>query len=515
VSGPQTNFLPAGWASATLGDVCDSPQYGWTTSASDVSNAVKLLRSTDISHGTVNWETVPFCETPPPAVEKYQLHPGDIVITRTGAGVGNSLLLDDCPPSVFASYLIRFRPHAALSAKYIAYFLQGPSYRALISQNSAGIAQPNVNAKKLASLELPIAPRKAQDAIVAEIEKQFTRLDAAVAALRRVQANLRRYRATVLKAACEGRLVPTEAELARHESRPYESASVLLERTLVERRSCWDAGRVAKFQVSRTPPKDDGRWKSSYKVPDVPEGPAPAIAEGWAFVNLGQVTWSVKDGPHYSPKYSEEGVPFITGGQVRPAGVDFNSAKKISPELHAQFVQRCKPEPGDILYTKGGTTGIARVNTYDFEFSVWVHVAVLKLVPSVVPFYIQHALNSPQCYAQALRFTHGVGNQDLGLTRMVRIVFGLPPRNEQRRIVEEIDRRFSIIDELELQIEHNLRRAERLRQTLLKRAFEGNLVPQDPNDAPASVLLERIRSERQSKLAAVRPKQKRRKVAVP
>jgi type I restriction enzyme S subunit len=98
---------------------------------------------------------------------------------------------------------------------------------------------------------------------------------------------------------------------------------------------------------------------------------------------------------------------------------------------------------------------------------------------------------------------------------MVRIVFGLPPRNEQRRIVEEIDRRFSVIDELELQIEHNLRRAERLRQALLKRAFEGKLVPQDPNDAPASLLLERIRSERDAKSDGVRPKGQQRKVAVP
>ena len=112
----------------------------------------------------------------------------------------------------------------------------------------------------------------------------------------------------------------------------------------------------------------------------------PELPEGWCWANLGQLTWSVKDGPHYSPKYVSEGIPFITGGNVRPSGVDFVNAKRITPELYNELSKRCKPEKGDILYTKGGTTGIARVNTYDNEFTVWVHVAVLKLCGLLSPF---------------------------------------------------------------------------------------------------------------------------------
>src|SRR5690606_38890545 len=127
-------------------------------------------------------------------------------------------------------------------------------------------------------------------------------------------------------------------------------------------------------------------------------------------------------------------------------------------------------------YTKGGTTGIARVNTYDTEFSVWVHVAVLKLVDSVRPFYVQHILNSPFCYTQSQKYTHGVGNQDLGLTRMVNIVMPLAPLNEQQRIIEAIDKYTSIIGKLESLIEDNMHRAEQMRQSILKQAFEGRLV---------------------------------------
>ncbi|MEI8282090.1 MAG: restriction endonuclease subunit S, partial [Armatimonadota bacterium] len=182
--------------------------------------------------------------------------------------------------------------------------------------------------------------------------------------------------------------------------------------------------------------------------------------------------WSVKDGPHYSPKYVAEGVPFISGGNVRPSGIDFENAKKISVELHTELSKRCKPEVGDLLYTKGGTTGIARVNTYDLEFNVWVHVAVLKLCEGVRPVFLQHVLNSPGCYRQAQGFTHGVGNQDLGLTRMVNIEFGLPPLDEQDRIIAEVERRLSVADTVEASLNQQLIRATRLRQSILAKAFQ-------------------------------------------
>ncbi len=102
---------------------------------------------------------------------------------------------------------------------------------------------------------------------------------------------------------------------------------------------------------------------------------------------------------------------------------------------------------------------------------MWVHVAVLKLAQSLNPFFLQHTLNSPEAYKQAQRFTHGVGNQDLGLTRMVRIRFGLPPLAEQERIVAEVERRLSIADKLEATITANLLRANRMRQAILKQAF--------------------------------------------
>ncbi len=514
-----TDSLPTGWTTATLGTICDAPQYGWTTSASDADNGVKLLRSTDISHGTVNWETVPFCETAPSSIEKYQLHSGDIVITRTGAGVGNSLLLGECPTSVFASYLIRFRPHSTVSAKYIAYFLRSSSYRSLVSINSAGIAQPNVNASKLASLELPLAPRNEQDAIVAEMEKQFTRLDAAVAALRRTQANLKRYRAAVLKAACEGRLVPTEPELSLRENRHYEHAATLLERILAERRCRWEANQLAKLRASGNELSE--KWKARYAVPEEPEIEVlPTLPEGWTWATLSQLS-EIQGGIQKQPsrKPIQNSHPFLRVANVLRGRLDLSEIHQI--ELFKGELEKLRLEVNDLLIVEGNgsPSEIGRMAIWRGEIEGCVHqnhIIRSRLRGGILPAYVAAYWNSPMGTSRVLNVASSTsGLYTLSVSKVGRIPIPLPPLAEQERIIAEIERRLSVNDELDSQLEANVKRAERLRQSVLKSAFEGKLAPQDPNDEPASVLLKRIRNERDAKSGGVMPKERRREVAVP
>ena len=510
MSGPSETGLPMGWAKTTLGTLCNAPQYGWTTSASEKDNGVRLLRSTDISSGSVNWETVPFCEALPPSVEKYQLHSGDIVITRTGAGVGNSLLLEECPTSVFASYLIRFRPHTDVSGKYVAYFLKSPFYKSLVSLNSAGIAQPNVNAIKLASLELPLAPRREQDAIVAEIEKQFTRLDAAVDALKRVQANLKRYRAAVLKAACEGRLVPTEANLARGEGRSYEPASVLLERIFARRRLLWEASQQKKLSDAGKQPTDN-MWKAKYKPPEPPDlTNLPQLPEGWNWASVESISTKVVDGVHKKPNYVPEGIPFVTVKNLTAGpGIDFDDLNHVTREDHLEFLRRADPEEGDLLITKDGTLGVVRKVRTKTEFSIFVSVAMIKPVLRQMADYLEIALSAPQVQIQMV--PKGSGLQHIHLEDLRQDCVPVSPLHEQERITLEVARRVSVIDEIERELESELARAAKLRQSILKSAFEGKLILQDPNDEPAGILLERIRAERASepKAATVRGRRKK------
>ena len=310
--------------------------------------------------------------------------------------------------------------------------------------------------------------------------------------LEAIRPLLDRFRQSVLAAAFRGDLTADW----REKNPDVEPAEVLLERIRAERRRRWEEAELEKMKAKGKTPKDD-KWKEKYKEPEsVDSNNLPELPNGWCWMSLGNVAWYVKEGPHYSPKYYDNGIPFISGGNIKPEGIDFKNVKYISSDLHEELSKRCMPEKGDILYTKGGTTGIARVNTYDRPFNVWVHVAVLKCVPSIESFYLQHALNSPHCYQQSQKFTHGVGNQDLGLTRMVNITIPLAPLEEQKEIVHRIESLFKIADTIEQQYQQAEADLETLNQSILAKAFRGELVPQDPNDEPASVLLERIREEK-------------------
>ncbi|MEY4756890.1 MAG: hypothetical protein RJA34_1788 [Pseudomonadota bacterium] len=417
---------------------------------------VACLRTTNVQR-TVEWDDLWFVPDKHIKRDEQLVRSGDILISTANSYelVGKVAPVVGIPhKATLGAFISLIRPNERVEPKFLYHQLAWGKTQSRIRETASTTTNiSNVSTKKLLTLEIFTPPLEAQREIVAELEKKFSRLDEAVANLQRVKANLKRYKASILKAAVEGRLVETEATLARREGRTYETGEKLLQRVVEERRAKW-AGR-GKYKEPELP-----RIEHTFDLP-----------KGWTWATLGHLSLSVKDGPHYSPMYADEGIPFISGGNVRPEGIDFTTTKYITRELHQELSKRCKPEVGDLLYTKGGTTGIARVNTDPREFNVWVHVAVLKLAEPMHRFYVQHALNSQHCYRQAQEYTHGVGNQDLGLTRMVWITVPLPPQAEQARIVAEVDRHLSIIREVEAEVDANLKRAQALRQSTLAKAF--------------------------------------------
>jgi type I restriction enzyme S subunit len=490
--GEELYELPKGWVWVRLGTVIIFTNGYAFKSNLFQPEGIGIIKIGDISNGVISKARMDFIDISylKEVDEKFQARFGDLLIAMSGATTGK-LGFNRLNEIFFINQRVGKIEPILVDKNYLYNFLFTQIQKNLAI--SAGSAIPNLSTEQINETLIPLPPLPEQYRIVAQIEEIFTELDAGVELLKKLKVKLKRYRQAVLKAAVEGSLTQ-EWRTANQDK--LEPASILLERILNQRREKWEAEQLAKMEAQGKPPKDDS-WKQKYKEPIAPDtSDLPELPDGWVWVNLGQITWSVKDGPHYSPKYVNEGIPFITGGNVRPSGVDFANAKRITPELYTELSKKCKPEKGDILYTKGGTTGIARVNTYDIEFNVWVHVAVLKLAGLVEPFYIQHSLNSPFCYSQSQHFTHGVGNQDLGLTRMIKIVLSLPPQDEQKKIIDEIEYLYSVIDQLEKTVDVNLKRAEKLRQSILKQAFEGKLVPQDPNDEPAEKLLERIKAEK-------------------
>ncbi|CDM93477.1 MULTISPECIES: restriction endonuclease subunit S [Limnospira] len=486
--------LPKGWDTTTFGNICGTGQYGWTTKASSQGD-VKYLRTTDITKGQIEWDSVPYCQEAPVELDKYQIQENDILISRAGS-VGFSVLIDQAPfLTVFASYLIRFVPLKKIEPYYVAYFLRSPEYWKQISEASAGIALANVNAKKLAELSVPLPPLNEQRRIVAKLDRLFARSRCAREELGRVSGLVQRYKQAVLAAAFRGDLTADWRE-----ENPTISMNNKLHDLDQARQKIWQENQILrgkdprKIKYKKAVEIDlEGRTKGIEKLFELPET--------WTWISLGQIVWDVSDGPHFSPKYvdSNNGIPFISARNVKYSGIDFADAKYISLEDYQTFIQRAKPEVGDVLLTKGGTTGISTVVETDREFGIWVHIALLKIVHRfVIPEYLRDALSSSYAYQQSQAQTHGVGNQDLGLTRMVYIALTLPPIDEQQEIVRRVEKLFKVIDIIEQEHQKASKLLDRLEKATLSKAFRGELVPQDPNDEPAAVLLERIQAQRQT-----------------
>jgi len=197
--------LPAGWREATLGEVCNKPQYGWTSSARIDGPGPLMLRTTDITHGPIDWDAVPRATEPPPRGSRFTLEHNDIVVSRAGS-VGASALLDDPPVgAVFASYLMRLSPFTDLvEPKYLWLFLQSPRFWGQVVAATDGIALPNINASKLARMRVPLPPLDEQRRIVAFLEDHLAHLDAVMSHLSGVRQSANRLLATSLSRARQG-----------------------------------------------------------------------------------------------------------------------------------------------------------------------------------------------------------------------------------------------------------------------------------------------------------------------
>ena len=341
------------------------------------------------------------------------------------------------------------KPAAGYNPKFFYYLLQS------LQIPSRGYSR---HFQFLKQFHLPIAPADEQKFIVAEIEKQFSRLDEAVANLKRVKANLNRYKSAVLKAAVEGRLVETEAELASREGRSYETGAQLLQRILETRRRQW-------------------KGKGKYKEPVTPgTSDSPKLPEGWVWASVEQIALLVTDGDHNPPKRTDVGVPHLTAKHIREWQIEPTECTFISKVDVDRVFKRYRPLAGDLIVTCVGTVGRTAIVPAGYEFSPDRNLAAIRLLPaSLNANYLQLALESPE-YQKLLRGASGSTAQPhLYLTDLRALLIPLAPRPEQHRIEVEIDRRFSLVREIEGQVDTNLKRAERLRQTILNNAFSGRL----------------------------------------
>ena len=390
-------------------------------------------------------------------LKRSEVRGGDILMAKIGSCGLTGVYPENMPSAIIPANLLKMTVHPKYLRKFVIYYLNSPLFSKFLKAIITATAQPAFNVSKFRQLPFPMVPGSEQRQIVAEIEKQFSRLEEGEGALRRVQANLKRYRAAVLKAACEGRLVPTEAELAKSKKRKFETGEELLARILAERRKNWQ-----------------GRGK--YKEPDTPDITALyQLPTGWTWSSLAQLATHITDGTHKTPTYVNSGVPFLSAKDVEGFRLAFDRCRFIPQSEHDELGKRCRVHRGNVLITKSGTIGRVAVVETDTEFSLFESVANVPVIKPIEAKYVAFASFVSISGVFGANNQKGVAVRHLHLEDLRRVPIPLPPLAEQSRIVAEVERRLSVVEELEATVEANLQRATRLRQSILQKAFEGKL----------------------------------------
>lgn len=487
--------VPVGWSRASFSEVARI--------AAHLVNPVKWWRLPHIAPDNIERDTgklLPFRTIREDGVTsaKHRFYPGQLLYSKIRPYLNKCIQVDFeglCSADMYPIDVFiapRFLHYYMLTRLFVSEVSKAAGSRTIL---------PKTNQKQMAGLPVPVAPLPEQHRIVEAIDSYLTRLDDAVASLDRVQAKLRAYRASVLKTAVEGRLVPTEASLARAEKRDYEPGNALLTRILEERRRCWEDAELAKLNAAGKKPKDD-KWKAKYEDPVAPDtARLPELPEGWCWVSvnqLGQVSGGLTQNANRERRTTK--LPFLRVANVYANALLLDEIKTIGVEPGE--IERARLRTGDLLVVEGNGSAdqIGRVALWDGSIAPMLHqnhLIKVRCEPRQLSRWVLAWLLSPAGRAAIeLVASSTSGLHTLSISKVGRLIVPLPPLGEQTRSLDDLDAKLSVVNAAVDSVLRDLRRCSRLRQAVLRWAFDGKLVDQDATDEPAEKFLARIRAER-------------------
>ena len=359
---------------------------------------------------------------------------------------------------------IVFRSKGAILPDYLYHYIRQESYRKLAESNMTGsVGQKRVPKDFVQYSMIPLPPLSEQHRIVSAIEALFARLDATNEKLDRVQEILKKFRESVLAAACDGRLT---------------------EEWRKENLHCNEYFAIDEDQFNLV---------KQWRIPTV-----------WSWSTLEDSCSHVVDCPHSTPKWTDIGVYCVRTSELKCGHIDFSNAKYVSEATYLERIKRLKPQEGDILYSREGTVGIASLVPSNVKICLGQRLMLFRTKNNLIPSFFVKVLNSPYIYDSVKKSTMGSTAPRFNVADIKKFPTPLPPLPEQQEIVRRVDALFAFADSIETKVAAAREKTEKLRQSILAKAFSGELVETEAEIArregrdyeTAEVLLERIKEKK-------------------
>lgn len=490
MSQPEVRATPGSWptvsvgslAAAEQGSLTDGP-FGSNLKTSHYTSAgPQVIRLQNIGDGNFKEAPAHISQEHFERLGRHEARAGDVVIAMLGETLPRACLVPPTlGPAIVKADCVRLRvdPERA-DQRFVMYGLNSELLRKQAAALMHGVGRPRLGLARFRALEFPLPSLEVQKQVVSALDSYFSRLDEVEGGLERVQRNLKRYRASVLQAAVTGRLVPTEAELARAEGREYEPATELLKRILLERRKKWEeSGRRGKYEEPAPP--------DTANLPQLPEGWC------WATVDaVGDVLLGRQRAPQFlTGKFYR---PYLRVANVKDDRIDFTDLEEM--DFDPVHFGKYRLQSGDILVSEGqspellGQSAIFRGEIEGLCFQKTLHrFRPFRTGPAhdfAQVVFRSHVKNG--VFMRLGSITTNIAH--LTLEKFKTAPFPLPPSAEQERISSEVQRILSIADETDQEIRLQVARIAKLRQALLRAAFSGKLTSQGSERATTTVALE-------------------------
>lgn len=411
--------IPETWRWVRLGTI-GYTNIGLTYRPKDQTmDGVIVLRSSNIQNGKMVYEDIVKVNMEIPDNKMCKV--GDILIcARNGSKrlVGKSAIVDKAGMS-FGAFMAIFR---SVCNQYIIHVINSAYFRNSLLGDTGTTTINQITQDMLKNSLVPLPPLAEQKRIVAKIEELLPLIDRYAVAYEKLEQFNAKFpedmKKSILQFAIQGKLV---------EQRPEEGTGEELYRQIVKNR---------ELLIERKVIKRDKRTETAIDPNAIPFD----VPENWKWVTLGSILNKLTDGTHKTPKYTTDGIKFVSVKDMSNGVLSLENTKFISAEEHQELYARCNPEKGDILLSKVGTTGVpAIVNTTE-QFSLFVSVALLKFDRECIDLkFLYYMLMSPLVQTQATENTRGVGNKNWVLDAIANTMVVLPPLAEQKRIVAKLE----------------------------------------------------------------------------